>query len=333
MGVTEVGGGPASAETAKAAVALYPFSARWRAERVRYGENTTYRVSDGHLSVALRLARPGYQTRAGTESEMAWMSALREHGINTPAAVPGRNGELVQEVPLPGGGVQLAVAFEWIEGAPLPEAKGLDPWRRVGEIIADVHEQASNWARPPGFTRPAWDFEALVGDSPRWGNPVPDGVWSESDRRVILAAREAVRERLRALGTGPERYGLIHSDFGFENVLVQPDGTTAVIDFDDSGESWLLYDFASVLYPLQSSGEFEARRDMLTEGYRRVRALPERELAELPTFLMCRRLTTLGWTFSRGDTAHARRQRAARLASSPAASRSFLDWHASHPPA
>jgi Ser/Thr protein kinase RdoA (MazF antagonist) len=332
MGVTALGSGPASAETAKTAIALYPFSASARAELVRYGENTTYRVSDGDLSVALRLARPGYQTRASIESEMAWMSALREHGIDTPAAVPGRDRQFVQEVPLADGGVQLAVAFEWLDGVPLPEVEGLDPWRRVGELMAELHEQVSGWVQPPGFTRPAWDFDALVGDSPRWGTPVPPGVWSEDERRVILDARDAVRERLRSLGTGPARFALIHSDLGFENVLVQPDGTTALIDFDDCGASWFLYDLASVLYPVQGSAEFRERREMLINGYRAVRALPERELAELPTFLMCRRLTTLGWTFSRGDTAHARRQRARRLAGSPPAARSFLAWHASHTP-
>jgi Ser/Thr protein kinase RdoA (MazF antagonist) len=325
-------GGPASAEKAQAATALYPISARCRAELVRYGENTTYRVSDGQVSLALRLARPGYQSRAGIESELAWMSALREHGIDTPVAVSGLNGEIVQELALSDGGVQLAIAFEWVEGVALPQVEELDPWNRLGEIMAEVHEHGSNWSPPPGFTRPAWDLDALVGDSPRWGTPVPDDVWSESDRRLILAARAAVRERLGQFGTAPSRFGLIHADLGFENVLVQADGKTVVIDFDDCGPSWYMYELASVLYPLEDTPAFSARRDMLTAGYREARQLPDHEIAELPTFVMCRRLATLGWTFSRGDTPHAQRQRERRLATTPAAVRRFLDWHAAHTP-
>jgi Ser/Thr protein kinase RdoA (MazF antagonist) len=149
---------------------------------------------------------------------------------------------------------------------------------------------------------------------------------------LIATARAAVRDRLRHFGTHPNRFGLIHADLGFENVLVKPDGTTVVIDFDDCGRSWYLYELASALYPHEASESFIARRDMLVDGYRQVRSLPEDELAELPTFLMCRRLATLGWTFSRGDTPHAQRQRESRLATTPAAVAGFLEWHAAHPP-
>jgi Ser/Thr protein kinase RdoA (MazF antagonist) len=327
MSPAALASGAAPVQTAQAAIALYPMSATCRVELVRYGENTTYRVSNGEPPFALRLARPGYQSRASIESEVAWMAALRQHGIDTPVALPGSNGDVVQQLRAPDRGVQLAVAFEWVEGVPLPDLKGPQPWRRLGEIMAQVHEHACAWSPPPGFTRPAWDLDALVGDSPRWGTPVPSGVWTQSSLRAILAARVAVRERLRRFGTAPARFGLIHSDLGFENVLVQPDGQTVLIDFDDSGPSWYLYELASALYPLEGTSGFHRRRDMLIDGYRAVRPLPDDDIAELPTFLMCRRLATLGWTFSRADTAHARRQRERRLATTPAAARRFLEWH------
>jgi Ser/Thr protein kinase RdoA (MazF antagonist) len=255
------------------------------------------------------------------------MSALRAHGIDTPAAITGSNGDVVQQLPLPDGGVQLAVVFEWVDGVPLPQVEEPAPWMRLGEIMAEVHEHSRAWSPPPGFTRPAWDLDALVGDSPRWGTPVPGCVWSRSDRRLILAARDAVRERLERFGTSPGRFGLIHADLGFENVLVQPDGKTVVIDFDDCGPSWYLYELASALYPLEATASFPTRRDTLTAGYLGARAMPEEDLVELPTFLMCRRLATLGWTFSRADTAHAQRQRRRRLASTPEAAGRFLEWH------
>ncbi|MGH2873187.1 MAG: phosphotransferase enzyme family protein, partial [Solirubrobacteraceae bacterium] len=322
----------ASVDTARAALALFGLGNRARLELMRYGENTTYRVHAERRSFALRLARPGYHTAAGVASELAWMESLRQRGITTPAAVAGADGELAQHVALGDGSTQLAVAFEWVDGVPLSQVQALDPWNRLGALMAEVHQHAEGWSPPPGFARPAWDLDALVGDRPRWGTPVPDGVWSASDRRVLLSARGAVAERVGLFGTEPERFGLIHTDLGFENVLVQADGSAVVIDFDDCGPSWYLYDIASVLYPLEGSPGFESRRDALTAGYRTRRQLPEDELAELPTFLMCRRLVTLGWTFSRPDTGHARRQRPRRLATSPAAARRFLQWHADHPP-
>jgi Ser/Thr protein kinase RdoA (MazF antagonist) len=330
--MTPAAAGPATLEIARAAISRYPVAPDSPAELVRYGENTTYRVRAGARSLALRLLRPGYQSRAAVESEIAWMSALRDHGIETPAAVAGRDGSAVQELSVGDDPPQLAIAFEWVEGVPLPEVEGPEPWRRLGEIMARVHVHGRAWLPPRGFTRPAWDLDAIVGDCPRWGSPVPRGVWSESERTLIIAARDAVRARLKIFGTASGRFGLIHADLGFENVLVARDGTTVVIDFDDCGASWYLYELASALYPHEGSPSFAERRDMLIDGYRQITALPENELEELPTFLMGRRLATLGWTFSRADTPHAERQRERRLATTPGAATRFLEWHADRPP-
>jgi Ser/Thr protein kinase RdoA (MazF antagonist) len=319
--------GAAHAELASAALARYPADPSSRLEFVRHGENTTYRVLRPEGDWALRLARPGYQSIDAIRSEISWMGSLNEEGVATPAVIPGRDGDIVQPVPQPDGGVRVAVAFTWVEGLPLPEIDSLGAWRRLGEIMARIHVHGRRWQRPQGFVRPAWDVGALVGDSPRWGNPFPPDVWSAEDLRLLHAARETVRERLHALGQDEGRYGLIHADLGFENVLVRPDGSTVVIDFDDSGPSWYLYDLASALYPFEDESGFAEREQALVVGYRSVVPLPDEDVQELLTFLMARRLATLGWTFTRAETAHAERQRARRLHSSPAAARRFLEWH------
>jgi glyoxylase-like metal-dependent hydrolase (beta-lactamase superfamily II) len=62
----------------------------------------------------------------------------------------------------------------------------------------------------------------------------------------------------------------------------------------------------------------------LVDGYRSRRALPDDHLAELPTFVMARRLATLGWVLTHADTEHARRLRAWRIATFPDATRRYL---------
>jgi Ser/Thr protein kinase RdoA (MazF antagonist) len=318
----------AEAELALAALARYSTDPSSRLKFVRHGENTTYRVVRPEGDWALRLARPGYQSLDAIRSEIRWMHDLNETGIATSAVIPGRDGDIVQLVPHRDGSVRTAVAFTWIEGRPLPEVDSLGAWKRLGAIMARIHEHGRRWRKPQGFVRPAWDVEALVGDSPRWGSPFPPEVWSAEDMRLLQAAREAVRERLHALGQGEHRYGLIHADLGFENVLVRPDGSTVVIDFDDSGPSWYLYELASALYPFEDGSGFAAREKALVAGYRSVGRLPDEDVQELLTLLMARRLATLGWTFTRGETAHAQRQRSRRIRSSPSAARRFLGWHA-----
>jgi Ser/Thr protein kinase RdoA (MazF antagonist) len=320
--------GAAEAEIAAKALALYSTDPSLRLEFVRHGENTTYRVPRPEGDWALRLGRPGYQSLEAIRSEIRWMHDLNETGVATPAVIPGRDGDTVQLVPHRDGSVRAVIAFTWIEGRPLPEVDSLGAWQRLGAIMARIHEHGRRWRKPQGFVRPAWDLEALVGESPRWGNPFPPDVWSAADTRLLQAVREAVRERLHALGQDEHRYGLIHADLGFENVLVRPDGSTVVIDFDDCGPSWYLYDLASALYQFEGQSGFAEREEALVAGCRSVGSLVEEDVRELPTLLMARRLATLGWTFTRAETAHAQRQRARRIRSSPAAARRFLEWNA-----
>jgi Ser/Thr protein kinase RdoA (MazF antagonist) len=299
---------------------------------VRHGENTTYRVTaDDGRRFALRINRPGYQTPEAVRSELAWMESLRESGVRTPAPVPGIDGDPLQTATDRKGEPRTVVLFEWIDGVPLSAVAEVEPWRRLGELMALLHAHARAWTRPGWFTRPAWDAEALVGNDPRWGVPDPQRVFADEDRASLDACRTVVRRRLEAIGAAPDRFGLIHGDLAFENVLVSDEGTVAIIDFDDSGCSWYMHDFAVPLYPHELGGGMADRRDALAAGYRRVGELRDDLLAELPTFLMARRIQTLGWMFSRAETAHAQRQRAPRLESTPAATRAFLAWARANP--
>jgi Ser/Thr protein kinase RdoA (MazF antagonist) len=197
--------------------------------------------------------------------------------------------------------------------------------------MARLHRHARAWNTPAWFTRPAWDAGALVGDDPRWGPPDPENVLAAEDRAALEKCRTEVQARLERIGTGLDRFGLIHGDLGFENVLVCEDGTVAIIDFDDSGYSWYLHDFAVALYPHEGSAGLDDRRDALVAGYRRAAPLASELLAELPTFLMARRIQTLGWVFSRSETDHAQRQRERRLRSTPRATRDYLAWARDNP--
>jgi Ser/Thr protein kinase RdoA (MazF antagonist) len=310
-----------------AALGRYGLPTEAAVEFVRHGENTTYRVTGGDgVRFALRVHRPGYQSPEAIRSELAWMDSLREGDIRTPAVLPGLDGDPLQTVPAPGGESRTAVMFEWIEGVPLSAVADVEPWQRLGALMARIHAHARAWERPAWFMRPAWDAGALVGDDPRWGPPDPDHVLAADDRSVLESCRAEVSRRMEAIGQEEDRYGLIHADLGFENVLVSDDGSVAIIDFDDCGESWYLHDFAVALYPHDRSDGFGARREALIDGYGQVVPMPDELLAELPTFLMARRIQTLGWVFSRAETAHAQRQRAPRLASTPSATREYLAW-------
>jgi len=87
---------------------------------------------------------------------------------------------------------------------------------------------------------------------------------------------------------------LIHADMRLANLLVGPAGTQ-LIDFDDCGFGWYLYDFAAGISFIEDHPQVPALKEAWVKGYRTVRALPVDEEAEIDTFVMLRRMALLAW--------------------------------------
>ena len=78
------------------------------------------------------------------------------------------------------------------------------------------------------------------------------------------------------------------------NLLVEGD-RTAIIDFDDCGFGWYLYDLAAALSFLEERPDAPELVACWLKGYRREADVPEVLEAEIPTFIMLRRLQLIGW--------------------------------------
>src|SRR6476619_7189702 len=75
-----------------------------------------------------------------------------------------------------------------------------------------------------------------------------------------------------------------------------------VIDFDDCGFSWFLYDCATTVSFFEDSPEVPELLDAWVRGYRRVGALSAEEEAESETFVMLRRILLVAWIGSHSET-------------------------------
>ena len=279
-------------ELAQAALTRYPLSADATATLCNVSENHTYRVDDGARSYALRLHRPGYRTAHQIASELVWVDALREHGaVDTPATVPSRAGERV--VDADGRNVVL---FEWLPGV-IPDPEGDDAiagFRTLGAVSARMHAHARAWRPPPGFDRPHWDYDHTLGPHGYWG-AWQDGLGIGPEERAQLHRLDAViRRRLEAYGAAADRFGLVHADIRLANLLVE-DGHVRVIDFDDCGFAWFMYDFATTVSFMEDHPRVPELRAAWLEGYRSVAALHPDDEAELDTFVMLRRLLLVAW--------------------------------------
>lgn len=259
---------------------------------LRDRENVVYEMMTPDGRAALRIHRQGYQSAAAIGSELWWCDALARAGVAVPAAIPSRDGALL--VTLSNG--RHASAIAWMEGEALGEAgvpfarplrDTLDLHYGLGALLANLHRVTDTLRLPEGFSRPRWDRDGLVGEAPFWGRFWDHPAATPDQRAMLIRARDVLRERLE---TGA--IGLIHADVLRENVLVN-DCSLSLIDFDDSGFGFRLYDLGTVLSQNLYEPAHDDIRDALMAGY----GTTDRVMVE--SFTLARTLASVGWTMPR----------------------------------
>ena len=268
---------------ARAALGPFGFSADASLRLLSLSENATYRVddpADGRTAV-LRVHRTGYHQPGAVASELAWLQALRrDAGLATPAVFRAPDGRQVVDIEI-GPVTRQTVLFEWLPGAEPAEDQLADKFGLLGEICARMHRHSRGWARPASFTRFRWDFDCCVGLTPRWGRWQDGIAVGKEELDTLGRAAGLLAARLRRFGTGPDRFGLIHADMRLANLLVSGP-VMHVIDFDDCGFGWFLFDIGASLSFIEHDPRVPALCDAWVRGYRSAAPLPAADAAENP---------------------------------------------------
>lgn len=110
----------------------------------------------------------------------------------------------------------------------------------------------------------------------------------------MLRFRDAVKADLAAREATLD-FGLIHADLVRENVMIDA-GRVQLIDFDDSGFGFRLFDIATTLLRNRTEPDYHSLKAALLEGYLSVRHL---DIAALDLFIALRAVTYVGWIISR----------------------------------
>ena len=283
-------------------------------ELIKHRENAVFKVENDGFRAALRMHRHGYHTDDELRSELQWMRALSAAGIKVPEVIPATSGALFVDYVADGLPGKLQVdLFEWIDGEQLGSVEaGVSDTAEVdhtfgvlGELAARVHNQAASWALPDGFTRHAWDAEGLAGEQPFWGRFWEIDSATVADRQLLERARDRVYRDLASLAKSPGSYSMIHADFASENIMVDGDDVR-LIDFDDAGFGWHLFELATALYFIRGEDYFDRACEALIRGYRKHRPLTDEDLEMLPLFFLARGTTYVGWVHTRSETDTAR---------------------------
>jgi len=285
-----------------------------RLELLKHRENTVMKViASGGERYAMRIHRLGYRSDAELLSELQWLDSLRAVGIPTTEPERAVDGSLFATVATDGlpEGRQVDL-LKWVPGRAIGSIEeGVDlegeelavVYRTAGALAARIHNHGEHWQRPAGFTRLCWDERGFFGETGSvcgCYRDLPD--LSPEQLALLDRARDATASALGEFGKAPDRWGLVHGDFLPENLFY--DGLELrLIDWDDTGFGWHLYDFCTALVPHLGRDSFDAVLGAMVEGYRAHRALPDEHLEMLPFLLMARALSYVGWAHTRRQTA------------------------------
>ena len=288
---------------AHAALPVYGLDPSAEVTLLNVSENGTFRVDDPSQGRSvLRVHRTGYHAKQAIRSELAWISALRADGVvRTPAYLPTLGGDDVAAARLPDGQERYVVRFAWADGIEPTEDRLAQDFEQLGAITARLHEHARQWHRPTEFTRFVWDFDTSLGERGHWGRWQDGLAVGPQEEEILGRCADLLRSRLAVYGTGPDRFGLVHADMRLANLLVKGDDVT-VIDFDDCGLSWFMYDLGSSLSFIEHERYVPELIDAWVRGYRTVTTLSADDEVELPTFVMLRRLLLVAWIGSHAAT-------------------------------
>lgn len=283
---------------------------------IKVRENAVFRIDlAGGGRAVLRVHRRGYHSDAELDSEFVWMRALEAAGVSVPRVIRSRRDRDFEVVATSTvDSARQVDVFEWISGRQLgsvesgvsgDDASIAEQYHIIGTIAARMHNQTAAWLHPMGFCRHAWDTAGLVGERPFWGRFWELAALTQGQRRLLVRARTKIAVELATYGTHPDRYGLIHADLVPENLLLNGN-RIQVIDFDDAGFGWHLFELATSLYFITGDSIYPTARDALIRGYRSERRLSEEALQRLPLFLAARGTTYLGWVHTRQGSETAR---------------------------
>ena len=267
-------------------------------ECINFEFNATFSVStESGQKYALRLNINSTRTVSNILAETQWVRELaRIPSVNVPTPIATLDDQFVVSALHEDSGQTICgVMYTWLEGEEIGDEPTLDQLRRVGQAIAHMHQNKSEFQLTDGAELPTFnDFF--------WGTEdflfSVRSTLSPEDKTLIKQAHDLIMQFTNELyATSPVR--IIHADFHGWNLMWHED-QVFIFDFDDCGFGVEAQDIAVALYWLNTPTADAA----LLEGYRSVRPLPAYSDKAMKALLLQRRLLLLNYLFETKNAEH-----------------------------
>lgn len=302
-------------EVSKKVLANYGWQDECRPELIVLSENATYMIKNKKTGInqgVLRVSRPGYHTVDELRAEMRWLKEINEStSLIVIKQIAGLDGESIQSVEASDGNTYYCIMSEFLEGTEPDqnnEAEIVRQFEALGEVTAYLHRQSEMWDGAEQLERIDWNYENLIGMDGAWGRWTDFSDMTEDEKLTLMKVSEIIKRRLEIYGRHKKNYGLIHADLRLTNILFEGE-QIKVIDFDDCGFGWHLYDLAASVSFVEAEPVASGMIAAWLKGYQKVRPLSDADLTEIDTFIMMRRLQLTAWMETHYDTPTAEENR------------------------
>ena len=267
-------------------------------ECINFEFNATFSVStQSGQKFALRLNINSTRVLSNILAETQWVRDLaRIPSINVPAPIASLDDQfVVSAVHDDSGQMIYGVMYSWLEGEEIGDEPTLDQLRTVGQAIALLHQNSSDFELRDGASLPTfndffWGTEDFLFSS--------KSRLSASDRSLIEKARDLIMQFTAELYASSAVH-IIHADFHGWN-LMWHEGQLSIFDFDDCGYGVEAQDIAVALYYLDTPEQDAA----LLDGYKSIRPLPTYSDNAMKALLLQRRLLLLNYLFETKNAEH-----------------------------
>ncbi|MBL1421107.1 MAG: phosphotransferase [Alphaproteobacteria bacterium] len=277
------------------ALAQYPLS-NIRIDFIDYAENAVYKITTREGMFLLRIHANHSKTAEAIEQELQYIILLRENGFDLQKPLKSLDGEYIVHID-----DKMISVLSWQIGTKKFKSINDRHFELLGHYLAKMHSfSIENKHRIVSSQREYWTADNLVGSSPIFGSFAGLKNIKGFDKQIFEAARLQTLGRLQKhYHENPEKFGMIHADLHFNNILWQGENLLP-IDFDDCGIGSYFHDL-SIPIVTTNSQKPKQHRDILLTAYGKTHSLTQADIDLIDDYILSRHISNQSWLLMRSN--------------------------------
>lgn len=219
---------------------------------VVHGENTTFKVISKNRKYALRIHRLDYHCYEGIAAELEWLKELKSCSyLQVPVPIQSHDGKYIQTVRIQElKNPRYVILFPWLPGRFCEKSLNTKKMKQVGISTAKLQLSGKKIPLSIAQNRLHWNYEGLLGKNAITSRDYLKHT-TKQQAMIIQKFADQIKKQLQCLQTDSNHFGLIHADLHRGNFLFHKDNI-AIIDFDDSGLGYYMYDLAVTMASMKN---------------------------------------------------------------------------------